>query len=222
MRGRLPTPRGDARFTQPTGQDPPARPRSAARLHTNSRTTGHATPRTQQTWDGWVGPDRTRSDASLATEDTQWPTPFSHQSSAWLGKFSDSRNRLAPLCLHGGAQRGGGSAALCLPSASPLSDARCRSHETRLCAPSGWHFFTPAPTTETPSIAESAYSMYCITAMRPKADQVHDGQRWVPDPAGRRPADRALGVGGVGVGHSSVRMAPGCACGAPGISHFPR
>jgi len=67
-----------------------------------------------------VGPDRTRSDASLATEDTQWPTPFSHQSSAWLGKFSDSRNRLAPLCLHGGAQRGGRQCGtlppLCVPS----------------------------------------------------------------------------------------------------------
>ena len=100
-------------------------------------------------------PDRTRSDASLATEDTQWPTPFSHQSSAWLGKFSDSRNRLAPLSSMAAPKGGGGSAALCLPSASPLSDARCRSHETRLCAPSGWHFFTPAPTTETPSIAES-------------------------------------------------------------------
>ena len=65
-------------------------------------------------------PDRTRSDASLATEDTQWPTPFSHQSSAWLGKFSDSRNRLAPLCLHGGAQRGGRQCGtlppLCVPS----------------------------------------------------------------------------------------------------------
>ena len=64
--------------------------------------------------------DRTRSDASLATEDTQWPTPFSHQSSAWLGKFSDSRNRLAPLCLHGGAQRGGRQCGtlppLCVPS----------------------------------------------------------------------------------------------------------
>ena len=137
MRGRLPTPRGDARFTQPTGQDPPARPRSAARLHTNSRTTGHATPRTQQTWDGWVGPDRTRSDASLATEDTQWPTPFSHQSSAWLGKFSDSRNRLAPLCLHGGAQRGGAAVRHSASPLRPLSVTLAAAHTKLDSVPRG-------------------------------------------------------------------------------------
>jgi len=48
------------------------------------------------------------------------PTPVT----AWL----PSASMAAP-------KGGGGSAALCLPSASPLSDARCRSHETRLCAP---------------------------------------------------------------------------------------
>jgi hypothetical protein len=154
MRGRLPTPRGDARFTQPTGQDPPARPRSAARLHTNSRTTGHATPRTQKHgMGGWVPTERgatprsrpkthsgpRRSVIRARPGSGSSPTPVT----AWL----PSASMAAP-------KGGGGSAALCLPSASPLSDARCRSHETRLCAPSGWHFFTPAPTTETPSIAE--------------------------------------------------------------------
>ena len=136
MRGRLATPRGDARFTQPTGQDPPARPRSAARLHTNSRTTGHATPRTQKHGMGgcWVPTERgatprsrpkthsgpRRSVIRARPGSGSSPTPVT----AWL----PSASMAAP-------KGGGGSAALCLPSASPLSDARCRSHETRLCAP---------------------------------------------------------------------------------------
>ena len=99
-----------------------------------------------------VLPDRTRSDASLATEDTQWPTPFSHQSSAWLGKFSDSRNRLAPLCLHGGAQRGGRQCGTLPPLCVPSVTLAAAHTKLDLCP--GWHFFTPAPTTETPSIAE--------------------------------------------------------------------
>ena len=81
MRGRLPTPRGDTRFTRPPWSGSPRAPRSAARLQQDSRTSvgrsrDNATHKqTNKHGSGWVGPERTQSDTAVsrAFPDAQWP-----------------------------------------------------------------------------------------------------------------------------------------------------